>query len=199
MLKDCVQNPQAGKRASDTIWDFYWMTTTNRSEILLDSYTCARPYAIPDMTYILSDLTPVTYYDAALSSDTPQRVDTMMLEYDVSANPQLAPIVNPGATPNIGLFWHYTCNPQYHPRLAAIQAASVAKGVFFRAEGQMNPQGCKDALAPIMTQAIWQGGSEHPLSVVTSRYWLKDAASTSSAHLCVDRADYITGKFGGPA
>lgn len=199
MLKDCVQNPQAGKRVGDNILDIFWMTTTNRSDILLDSYTLARPWVMPDMFYVEADLSVDHYHWAAFSQPSPQRVDTMVLEYDVCVNPQVNPTVNPGANPNIALFWHYTCNPQYHSRLAAIEAATVAKDLCFRQEGQMNPQGCSDTDVPVINHAIWQGGAQHPLSVISSRYWLKDVASTSSAHLCIDGVGFITGKFGGPA
>lgn len=170
MLKDCPTNFQAGKRVGDTILDVYWMSHRSVAyDSVLDSYTIARPNNLAKQKYyvVATDM----LYDYAYYTLTYGGIaDCMIFDNDVIINPQGRRAVNPGAQPNIGLMWNAAINPQYSPILNSIQDITQPMNVLFRAEGQMNPQLCKDSVDPIMNKAAWlSANSYHPSSVTTTR------------------------------
>lgn len=169
MLKDCQQNFQAGKRTGDTILDVYWMTATENSGTPLDSYTLAGPTANSRQRYFWYSEDTVESYFTAAYTVAGTTVDTMVYDTDVIINPQKNRAVHVGSSPNVGLMWNFAVNPQYSPVLAAIAAATDPKNVLFRAEGQVNPQLCKDAAVPVMNHADWTHAGNHPVNVTTAR------------------------------
>ena len=145
---------------------------THRSvayDSVLDSYTISRPNNLAKQKYYV--LATDTLYDYNYYALTYGGVvDCMIFDNDVIINPQGRRAVNPGAQPNIGLMWNAAINPQYSPILDDIQNAVEPMGVLFRAEGQVNPQLCKDQVIPIMNKAAWLAvNSYHPSSVTTTR------------------------------
>lgn len=169
MLKDCQQNFQAGKRTGDTILDVYWMTATESSGTPLDSYTLAGPTANSRQRYFWYSEDTVESYFTAAYTVAGTTVDTMVYDTDVIINPQKNRAVHVGSSPNVGLMWNYAVNPQYSPVLAAIAAATDPKNVLFRAEGQVNPQLCKEAAVPVMNHADWTHTGNHPVNITTAR------------------------------
>ncbi len=168
MLKDCVTNPQAGKRTTDTSGPAFWFTSNWSpafDTIASYSIACYENYFYAQY-YRYSDHNQYLYFDQV--NDT-LFADVPLFEIDSCCNPQANLAVRSGSVGGIGLFWEYAVNHQYHPIYAAVQAASVPKTVLYRCEGQKNPQGCTTIPEAQMQNCKWLGLPALP-TTVTSRY-----------------------------
>lgn len=156
-LKNCVTNPQAGKRAGWAVLEFWWLCTNDQNADGTGGWTGTTSGGCIWTSYSNQDQRILgTVADTQTCAENGNCYSTIWHD-EVCVNPQRSHNYEPLAEYYQRQLWDYATNPQFSPLF--INTQDTVAYVAFVAEKQQNPQMCPASGITAATQPTLFWGS----------------------------------------